>query len=552
MSVRGLVELWSSLFRHKASRRKTEPKEDENSSFKSINVEDSMEYFDTKELAEGKDTLSSGRSSGRSNTSEIMPGATWKHVGSESNMDTLEFSEGRDDARLGSGDGSDTATVICLHDQMNHSMSLELENNEENFLLNPSENYTEDTYDTESRFIESGRDEASSDAGSVILEAPSGHESWSSGNFSQIKLDTPSDPPDQSCGDGNGSPHEGSVVNPYSSVKSETHDEAISEGDSEDGSVIFPDRNSSPDCSDDGSVVLLPKIDADESQLYDLEWDRIPSEDSSESFKELNRPTSFNSMLSGNLESISENEEVKSFPQVRDTRDSVETIDSFIDHSTPTAVSATDILPVHESAEGFVSTNPQSDTFQSPPTEFKHLNGLQVADSRTKYRPTAIRQKPEYAMTYPPYHNSSDSPRSQNSDLTEGSSPKRRFARGNSSQSRSRQFLLQNLLERAKSTNSVTSSSDENIDNLRITPSEDSSKRRVQFHKDEVSGVSHSEEVLTLEDLQGLFYTDEEASVFKDDYDNEYQVAAALDLSWYDWMHQDTLDESVDKKSISS
>ena len=64
--------------------------------------------------------------------------------------------------------------------------------------------------------------------------------------------------------------------------------------------------------------------------------------------------------------------------------------------------------------------------------------------------------------------------------------------------------------------------------------------------------MSHSEEVLTLEDLQGLFYTDEEASVFKDDYDNEYQVAAALDLSWYDWMHQDTLDESVDKKSISS
>ena len=55
--------------------------------------------------------------------------------------------------------------------------------------------------------------------------------------------------------------------------------------------------------------------------------------------------------------------------------------------------------------------------------------------------------------------------------------------------------------------------------------------------------------MLTLEDLQDLFYTDEEANVFKGDYDNEYQVAAALDLSWYDWMHQDA-DATTETKSI--
>ena len=541
MSLRGLVEFWSGLFRPKPAPQKTESKEDDILSFKSIRVEESMEYFDSLELVEGRDSLSSGRST----TSEVTPGATWKHVGSSSRMDTLELLDESIEVVGGSADGSDTPTVICLHDQLNQSVSLELEN-DENIIINPSVNNTEDTYDTQSRYVDLGRDDDElSDTGSVIFTADAGVDSvdcvkHSSDDFEEFMLI----PPDSDIS-GDDLRREGLSAELAGGVSGDSN-----EGTRE-GSVVFPQRSSSSDTSACGSLVMMPHIDVDESQMNDLQWDGIPSEDSGESFKDLTRPTSVNSARSGALESIGEHEEISEFRQTRGTRDSVETVDSFIDYAAGN--DAKDVAaPADEpTEERSTSTTPQEGALQSPPSDGRHLNALQVADSKTKYRPSgSLRHKQDYAMTYPPYQSSADSPKSQSSELTEGSSPKRRFARGHSSQSRSRQFLLQNLLERAKSSNSVTTnSSEENTDSLRYASTEDSGRRRVQFSKDEVSGVSLSQEVLTLEDLQDLFYTDEEANVFKGDYDNEYQVAAALDLSWYDWMHQDA-DATTETKSI--
>ena len=550
MSVRSLVELWSALFRPKPIPQKTESKEDDISSFKSLHVEESMEYFDSVELVEGRDSLSSGRST----TSEITPGATWKHVGSSSRMDTLELLDEGIELKGESADGSDTPTIICLHDQLNQSVSLELEK-EDNIIINPSINNTEDTFDTQSRYVDVGRDDDElSDDGSVIFTTEAGVSSVDCVKHSTDETEAFLLNTSHSCRSDDDSTQEGSVVFPGLSAETACQGSGDSNESRAEGSVVYPQGSSSSDTSAGGSLVMLPHIDVDESQMNDLQWDRIPSEESHESFTELARPTSVHSVRSPTLESIGEHEEMRSFRQVRDTRDSVETVDSFIDYAAVTDAKTAETLNDEPTEEQSTSPTAHAEAIQSPPSDGRHLNALQVADSKTKYRPSGnSRHKPDYAMTYPSYQQSSaDSPKSQSSDLTEGSSPKRRFARGPSSQSRSRQFLLQNLLERAKSSNSVTTtSSEENPDSLRYIPTEDPGKKRVQFSKEEVSGVSISQEVLSIEDLQDLFYTDEEANVFKDDYDNEYQVAAALDLSWYDWMHQES-DATTETKSISS
>lgn len=197
------------------------------------------------------------------------------------------------------------------------------------------------------------------------------------------------------------------------------------------------------------------------------------------------------------------------------------------------------ITNTHEEEEDDDSSNAGSFVYVSPTKESKQSH------SELHDRPPipAIIQPPVEPNASPSQHSSLPSslrPRSkvpsamQNSSRTfplyssqddenvSASAPLRlsRFDRPNS-HSRSRLFVLQSVLDRAKSTVEVP----------HVAVDE---KRHVQFLGKEVSAVYSSQYVL--EDLESLYYSDLDANEFKLAYDEEEHYASTMNKTWYEWM----------------
>lgn len=107
-----------------------------------------------------------------------------------------------------------------------------------------------------------------------------------------------------------------------------------------------------------------------------------------------------------------------------------------------------------------------------------------------------------------------------------------RLNRPNSSQSRSRLFVLQSVLERAKSTSSLTG-----VDDALVTTSVLEEKKRVRFLGKEVSLVIPCSYDIEEDDYQSLYYSDSDANYFKEEYELEQTYASQVDMTWYEWMH---------------
>lgn len=161
-----------------------------------------------------------------------------------------------------------------------------------------------------------------------------------------------------------------------------------------------------------------------------------------------------------------------------------------------------------------------------------------MPDSMQKHRPqrrpqpSAGQSSSQNALTYPlgQYDSPATSP-----SLDGSSSRNPRLSRLNA-QSRSRQFLLQNVLNNAKAKSS-SSSSQLAAEAVAVT-GESSSGRRVHFTEQEITGaLDNSGLVLLSEDLAALFYSEEEVGGFKTDYEAEFKSAAILCKSWYDWIN---------------